>query len=94
MKPEEFTRYDGLGLAEVVHRGEASATEVLDTAIAQIEAGVPYLLKDLGAHYTGAVTYGSSLFKDFVADHDSEGLLFRLGAQPWFDSRPPAGRRV
>jgi Asp-tRNA(Asn)/Glu-tRNA(Gln) amidotransferase A subunit family amidase len=35
--------------------------------------GVPYLLKDLGAHYTGAVTsFGSALFKDFVVDHDSE----------------------
>src|SRR5438876_2131419 len=40
--------------------------------------GVPYLLKDLGAHYTGAVTsYGSLLFKDFVADHDSE-ITIRL----------------
>src|SRR5215469_2595112 len=35
--------------------------------------GVPYLLKDLGAHYAGAVTsFGSTLFKDFVLDHDSE----------------------
>ena len=35
--------------------------------------GVPYLLKDLGAHVSGAVTsFGSTLFKDFVVDHDSE----------------------
>jgi amidase len=35
--------------------------------------GVPYLLKDLGALYTGAVTsYGSGLFDGNVADHDSE----------------------
>ena len=35
--------------------------------------GVPYLLKDLGVLYAGAVTSsGSALFKDFVADHDSE----------------------
>jgi len=35
--------------------------------------GVPYLLKDLGAHYAGAVTsFGSALFKDFIVDHDSE----------------------
>jgi Asp-tRNA(Asn)/Glu-tRNA(Gln) amidotransferase A subunit family amidase len=35
--------------------------------------GVPYLLKDLGALYTGAVTsYGSRLFTGNVADHDSE----------------------
>ena len=35
--------------------------------------GVPYLLKDLGAHYAGAVSsLGGALFKDFVLDHDSE----------------------
>jgi amidase len=35
--------------------------------------GVPYLLKDLGALYTGAVTsYGGRLFSGNVADHDSE----------------------
>ncbi len=35
--------------------------------------GVPYLLKDLGVLYTGAVTsYGSALFAGYVADHDSE----------------------
>jgi len=35
--------------------------------------GVPYLLKDLGAHYAGAVTsYGSALFADNRVDHDSE----------------------
>src|SRR6266566_4395649 len=34
--------------------------------------GVPYLLKDLGFFETGEpVTFGSSLFKDFVADHDA-----------------------
>ena len=40
--------------------------------------GVPYLLKDLGALYTGAVTsFGSRLFADYRADHDSE-LTARL----------------
>src|SRR5215813_12983969 len=34
--------------------------------------GVPYLLKDLGFFGTGeSVTFGSSLYKDFVADHDA-----------------------
>ncbi|HUK63867.1 MAG TPA: amidase, partial [Dongiaceae bacterium] len=38
--------------------------------------GVPYLLKDLGAHYTGVVTsYGGDLFADNVVDHDSEITL-------------------
>jgi amidase/6-aminohexanoate-cyclic-dimer hydrolase len=103
MKPDEFARYDGLGLAALVRRGAVSAVEVLEAAVSAVEGrnheinavvsrlydqaraavaaglpagpftGVPYLLKDLGAHYRGAVTsYGGGLFKDFVVDHDSE----------------------
>ena len=35
--------------------------------------GVPYLLKDLGVQLAGtATTWGSALFRDAVADHDSE----------------------
>ena len=35
--------------------------------------GVPFLLKDIGALATGAVTtFGSRMFASFVADHDSE----------------------
>src|ERR1700757_1926713 len=34
--------------------------------------GVPYLIKDLGFFETGEpATFGSSLFKDFIADHDT-----------------------
>src|ERR1700737_1600777 len=34
--------------------------------------GVPYLIKDLGFFQTGEpATFGSSLFKDFVADHET-----------------------
>jgi Asp-tRNA(Asn)/Glu-tRNA(Gln) amidotransferase A subunit family amidase len=37
--------------------------------------GVPYLIKDLGFFETGEpATFGSSLFKDFVADHESAYL--------------------
>jgi amidase/6-aminohexanoate-cyclic-dimer hydrolase len=103
MRADEFRTHDGLGLAALVRRREVSAAELLDVAIACVEAGnpeinavvtrlydqaraaiaaglpegpftgVPYLLKDLGAHYEGAVTtFGSALFKDFVLDHDSE----------------------
>jgi Asp-tRNA(Asn)/Glu-tRNA(Gln) amidotransferase A subunit family amidase len=40
--------------------------------------GVPYLIKDLGPLYAGTVTtFGSSIFRNFVADHDSE-LAVRL----------------
>jgi amidase len=59
----------------------AIITRLYDEARAAIAAGlpsgpftgVPYLLKDLGALYTGAPTsYGSALFDGYVADHDSE----------------------
>src|SRR5260370_3467307 len=34
--------------------------------------GVPYLIKDLGFFETGEpATFGSSLFRDFVADHET-----------------------
>ena len=40
--------------------------------------GVPYLVKDLGLWYAGTVTtFGSSIFRNFVADHDSE-IVTRL----------------
>jgi amidase/6-aminohexanoate-cyclic-dimer hydrolase len=108
MRTDEFARYDGLGLAELVRRRAVSPAELLEAAVAAVEArnhdvnavvnrlydqaraaiaaglpagsftGVPYLLKDLGAHYQGAVTsYGGLLFKDFVVDHNSE-LTARL----------------
>jgi amidase/6-aminohexanoate-cyclic-dimer hydrolase len=108
MNSEEFGSYDGLGLSDLVRRGDVTAAELLDIAVARVEernpdlnavvsrlydqaraaiaaglpdgpfTGVPYLLKDLGAHYAGAVTsYGSSLFKDFILDHDSE-ITIRL----------------
>ena len=38
--------------------------------------GVPYLIKDLGFFETGEpATFGSSLFKDFVADHDTAYVM-------------------
>src|SRR5262250_192084 len=104
----EFDRYDGIGLAELVRRREVTPEEVLEAAIARVEArnpavnavvsrlydearaaigaglpagpftGVPYLLKDLGALYTGAITsFGSRFFADYRADHDSE-IIARL----------------
>jgi amidase len=59
----------------------AIVTRLFDEARAAIAAGlpqgpftgVPYLLKDLGALYTGAPTsFGSTFFTDNPADHDSE----------------------
>ena len=43
MKPEEYCRHDALGLADLVRRGEVSAAEVCDAAIARIETLNPAL---------------------------------------------------
>jgi Asp-tRNA(Asn)/Glu-tRNA(Gln) amidotransferase A subunit family amidase len=43
MKTEEFESYDGLGLAGLVRSGDASAAELLDAAIARVEARNPEL---------------------------------------------------
>jgi amidase len=99
----DFEMFDGLALAELVRRKEASPEQLLEATIRRAEAlnpalnaivtplydqaraaiaaglpsgpfaGVPYLLKDLGALYTGAPTsFGSTFFDGNVADHDSE----------------------
>src|SRR5499427_3772150 len=66
--------------------------------------GVPYLLKDLGFFETGErVTFGSSLFKDFVADHDTAyvtrckkaGLVFMgRSSSPEFGLNPNTEPRL
>ena len=40
---DEYARHDGLALAGLVRRGEISAAELLETAIARIEAQNPAL---------------------------------------------------
>ena len=102
MRFDEYRRHDATALTGLIAKGEVSAKEVLETAIARAEhvnpsinaivhkqydrarsavsaglasgplRGVPYLIKDLGVFETGEpATLGSSLFNDFVADHDS-----------------------
>lgn len=94
---------DAIATAESIRRGEVSAREVAEAAIAHIEeanprlnavvskrydralaeieaglpagplAGVPFLIKDLGAEVAGLpATSGSRLFVDHVATADSE----------------------
>jgi len=101
MRPEEYLRFDAIGLADLVRSGEVTAAEVLAAAKARMVArkdlnavvldlshraeaqiasglgngplaGVPFMLKDLGQHYSGTVTSaGSRVFADNIADHDS-----------------------
>jgi amidase len=66
--------------------------------------GVPYLIKDLGFFETGEpATFGSSLFKDFVADHQTAyvtrckkaGLVFiGRSASPEFGLNPNTEPRL
>lgn len=102
MKFEEYRRHDAVGLADLVARGEVSAAELLETALARTAevnpkinavvqlfpdraqptpegplAGVPFLLKDLGAALAGTPTTGGSrLFEHALASADS--ALVRL----------------
>jgi amidase len=102
MRFEEYRRYDAAALAGLVGKGDVTAGELLDVAIARAEAvnpkingivhkqyeraratidkglpngplaGVPYLLKDLATFDAGEpARLGSSLYADFIADHDS-----------------------
>ena len=43
MTPEEYSRHDALGLADLIRRGEVTAAEVCDAAIARIETLNPRL---------------------------------------------------
>ncbi|NEI74491.1 amidase [Rhizobium lusitanum] len=86
MQLEEYRKYDATGLSELVTKGEVKPDELLDTALAAVDAtnnklnavvaifedearrfidrdlgegpfkGVPFLLKDLTAHYGGQPT--------------------------------------
>jgi len=97
----EYDRFDALGLAELVRRGEVGPRELLDAARERLDAvdpslnaapvrcddaaeamlaalpedapfaGVPFLLKDLGALCRGTpMTMGSRLFGDYVCEAD------------------------
>ena len=110
----DFARFDGLGLAELVRRGEVAPIELVEEAIARIEArnpalnavvfklydsaraaargtlsgplaGVPFLLKNLGATLAGTPTSeGNRRLVEIPRGADSElvaryrkaGLIF------------------
>ena len=102
MNQEDYQAQDAVGLAALVASGQVSAAEVLDAALARMEAvnprlnavilsladqaraeaktggqtgplaGVPWLIKDIGAQLKGTpTTAGSRLLKDAVAAEDS-----------------------
>jgi amidase len=106
----EYAQYDGLGLAELVRRGEVKAAEVVEAAIERIErhdgalnavvhkaydearavaaaplpdgpfAGVPFLIKDLGAKVKGWPRTSGSNFAQVAADEEDSELIRRYRA--------------
>ncbi|MBQ1766546.1 MAG: amidase, partial [Aquincola sp.] len=100
MTLDEYSSYDALGLAELVRRGEVSASELAELARRAIAAtnpalnflagaideagvgerdasapfaGVPFLLKDLGAHVANVpIEYGSRIARGVKFEQDSE----------------------
>ncbi|MDO9126392.1 MAG: amidase family protein, partial [Parvibaculum sp.] len=97
MSFREYAGYDGLGLAELVHKGEVSAAELAEEAISRIEKHNPAInavilkLYDVGRAAAKAPVDGPFkgvpfLLKD--AFGDLAGTTTRLGSR--FRSGTPA----
>jgi amidase len=101
MNLSEYSKYDGIALANLVRRGETSPKELVEFFVEAVEkvnpkinaiievfsdrvkgagdqvfagpyAGVPFLMKDVGAQQAGRhQESGSRLMRGFVADKDS-----------------------
>jgi len=54
MRPEEYMAFDAMGLAELVHRGEVTPSELADAAIERIDALDPTLNAVVERDYAGA----------------------------------------
>jgi amidase len=89
----------------IVHRQYWQARKAITAGLPQGPLqGVPFLIKDLGFFETGEpATFGSSLFKDFIADHESAyvtrckraGLVFMgRSASPEFGLNPNTEPRL
>src|SRR3972149_2373191 len=77
---DDLAFLDATSQAELVRRKEVKAIELVDAAIERIErlnptlnAGVPFVLKDLGAEYGGVrFTEASAFLRDHVSECDTE----------------------
>ena len=54
IRPDEYVRHDALALAELVRRGDVSASELLESAIARIELHNPALNAVVRKRYDAA----------------------------------------
>jgi amidase len=100
----EYARYDALGLANLVHRGEVSAAELLETAIARAEAVNPRLNAIIRSMYEearrrvsaplpeGPFTGVPFLLKDLL--HAYAGVPMSSGSAALADFVPPGDAEV
>src|SRR5271168_2669009 len=93
------------GINAIVHKQYERARKAVAAGLPEGPLkGVPYLIKDLGFFETGEpATFGSSLFKDFVADHETAyvtrckkaGLVFMgRSSSPEFGLNPNTEPRL
>jgi len=70
------------GINAIVHKQYERARKAVAAGLLEGPLkGVPYLIKDLGFFETGEpATFGSNLFKDFVADHETAYVTRRKNA--------------
>ncbi len=100
MKQDEYVRHDGLGLAALVARGEVTAGELLETAIARLEAVNPRLnavitpMFDIAREraseqLTGAFAGVPFLLKDLFQDYAGVPTAYGCNALKKAGWRPP-----
>ncbi len=70
----EYEQYDGLGLAELVQRGEVTPTELLDAAIARVEARNDAVNAVIGRRYE----YGRAAIAAGLPDGPFKGVPYLL----------------
>jgi Asp-tRNA(Asn)/Glu-tRNA(Gln) amidotransferase A subunit family amidase len=96
----EYERYDALGLADLVRRGKVTALELLEAAIARVEARNPKINAVVMPLYDGARTAIAEglphgpftgvpfLMKDLTAS--ISGVRMTRGSRFFADAPPPA----
>ena len=88
---DDYDRYDAVGLAHLVREGETTAGELLETAIARLEAvdrmidaGHPIIARPTGPAVLGAIvslrdgTGGTRRMRtfDFVVERDADTVVY------------------
>jgi Asp-tRNA(Asn)/Glu-tRNA(Gln) amidotransferase A subunit family amidase len=81
---DELSRLDATGQAELVHRGEVTAVELVEAAIARVEALNPVLNAAVTASPHRPLTQGRVIWGVFLADQGGKSSP----ARPWLTAWP------